>query len=429
MQEGRVAAQKSDFKSALEKFNSARRCDATKSDSVDIETNLLFNKILALKNRADANEKKAVEVTKKLTKTLDEVEEEQAKNRRIIDAFDFYDGRFGLVIKKSGGAFNSGFSTEFDISDNRYGFINKNGEIVIDYIYKEATPFDDYDGYARVMREEKTYLLDTLGKEYLLAQSIEEINKTVRALDLHEKKFETLPALAFQVPELRILLLYRTQLQELPFHIKNLQKLTRLNLGLNENFKTLPKEIGELTELEDLNLEGTIIRTLPEEIKNLKNLRKLSLGYNAHLQELPKEIGQLKKLQYLSLMGSGILNLPNEIEKLENLQILNLHYCRDLKSLRKEIGNLKQLQLLDLGNNYNLREIPKEIGQLKKLQNLSLGGERLNVIPDEISKLVNLKFLSLTNSSIVAIPDGIGKLINLTNLDLSGNKNIETIPQ
>ena len=56
--------------------------------------------------------------------------------RKLTDAFYFYDGRWPLPTKMK-----------------RFGFINKQGEVVIDYEYSSATNFDETTGYAEVEKE------------------------------------------------------------------------------------------------------------------------------------------------------------------------------------------------------------------------------------------------------------------------------------
>lgn len=435
MHEGRLAAQKNDFKSALEKFNSARRCDASKSDSVDIEVNLLFNQILTLKNRADANEKKAVEVTKELTKTLDEVEEEQAKNKRIIDAFYFYGDSLALACKDESGKY-------------RYGFINKKGQILIEYKYDLASIFNSRTGYAPVKRDEKEYLLDAEGNEYVFASDIDKISSQVTALDLNTKELIVCPPVISNSTQLQVLLLYDNPLLFVPSSIGQLINLETLNLS-GTNIRNLPKEIGQLINLQILDLRGAKLKELPREIGQLENLNNLNLSFNESLITLPEEIGQLTNLRSLDLsFNKNLKALPEKINQLTNLRNLALSFNDNLKVLPKEIVQLRKLQRLFLiGSNLqnldfrgtkkqnllsegvSIEEFPKEICQLVELKSLSLMGLKLEVLPKEIGDLTKLESLSLTGTMLKSLPKSINQLVNLQRLNLSFNKNLSTLPK
>ena len=100
-------------------------------------------------------------VNDKLKKEQEEKEEalkaakaERNKNKNIIDAFYFYDEKFALSYKEKSGR-------------GVYGFINKEGETVIDFKYQEAESFSK-KGYAKVKKEDIEYWIDTVGNEYKL---------------------------------------------------------------------------------------------------------------------------------------------------------------------------------------------------------------------------------------------------------------------
>ena len=80
--------------------------------------------------------------------------------KKITDAFYFYDNKLALAYNGS-----------------RYGFINKNGEVVIYYKYEEATPFNENTGYAKVVRDKKTYWLSPDGTEYPYTDDISSLPK------------------------------------------------------------------------------------------------------------------------------------------------------------------------------------------------------------------------------------------------------------
>ena len=256
-------------------------------------------------------------------------ESEIAKNQRFTNAFYFNNGSFALSLKKNAG----------DGEEDLYGFIDKNANIYIDYLYNEATSFDYYDGYARVKRSEQKYLLDTLRSEYPLAQNINELNDEKTSLDLHNKQLNSIPFTVFNYPKLEILLLYKNQIEELPIQIKNLINLQHLDLSDNFGIKKLPNELWTLTSLRILNLRSTSLNKVSAQIGNLSQLQSLDLSYNNLLDNLPKQIGILKNLQNLNLSNSlSLKSLPKEISRLKNLRTLNLH---DTSIPHEEISKIK----------------------------------------------------------------------------------------
>lgn len=198
--------------------------------------------------------------------TLKKVEAEQAKNERIISAFYFYGDSLALATKKD------------LFREYKYGFINKEGKVLIDYDFEEASSFNQTDGYARVKKDGVKYLLNPKGELYPLAETIDEITASTTALDLHDKNLSTVPNGVFQHPQLQVLLLYQNQLEALPTKISKLTQLQSLDLSSNSQLKELPKEIWQLTQLQSLDLIGTSLSSLPKEIWQLTQLQTLDLN-------------------------------------------------------------------------------------------------------------------------------------------------------
>ncbi len=64
-----------------------------------------------------------------------DAEQNSKKNKKIVNALDFYDGKYAL-------AFNG-----------KYGFINQEGDVVINYDYDKGEPFDAETGFAQMEME------------------------------------------------------------------------------------------------------------------------------------------------------------------------------------------------------------------------------------------------------------------------------------
>ena len=99
------------------------------------------------------------------------------KANKLISAFYFYEDKIGLTYGQQG-----------KYTDVKYYYIDKNGNNISklgtwDYAEQFRT-----NGFAFVKEiegyQEQKYLIDTLGKKYKLATSIEELSVDIKALDI-----------------------------------------------------------------------------------------------------------------------------------------------------------------------------------------------------------------------------------------------------
>jgi len=317
-----------------------------------------------------------------------------------------------------------------------FGYIDKNGNVKIPYIYNEACNFG-YPGYAYVQKNGKEYLIDTLGKEFRLANNdIDSLSYETLALDLSTSRYQIIPDVVFNYPNLEVFFINDanmnainepTYLETLSSGIGNLINLRVFDLSKNR-IKKLPSEIGLLASLTFLDLSFNQIDTLPPEIGELKSLTQLDLSGN-NFTFLPPEIGKLKNLTFLRLFQHKLTSLPPEIGKLTNLEYLELtNFNEKLKKLilPNEFWNLKKLKKLDL-ECCLIEELPHEIANLSNLKFLDLQINKLKVLPEEIGNLKNLETLYLGSNILTTVSPKIGLLVNLKHLDLSNN-NLKTLP-
>ncbi len=270
---------------------------------------------------------------------------------------------------------------------------------------------------AYVRDGEKDFLMDRQGKTYRLAYQTDKLTDEIEALDLRAMDLDSIPAAVFAHKPLKVLLLGRNKIKNLPSEIVQLTNLEVLNLNSNQ-LKQLPTQIGELKLLNILDLYGNNLTHLPAEIEKLKDLTSLNLERN-ELDSLPSQIGELKDLNILNLYGNKLTRLPKEIGQLKKLTNLYLG-ANLLDSLPQEIGVLENLTELYLWGN-KLKNLPSEVGQLKKLTNLYLTGNQIANLPSQIGELKKLTELYLGGNNLKELPAEIGALKNLTILDLSDN--------
>lgn len=373
----------------------------------------------------------------------------------------FYEDKYGLAYKNS-----------------KYGFIDIQDNLEIDYKYTQARVFDQNMGYARVKKGSEYYLIDTTGTEFLFAEEINNLNENTKALDLSIGLTKNLEEV-FNYTQIEIISLNGKYLDTLSHKIINLTNLKYLNLGSNR-LSTLPSEIRQFSKLTGLDLSLNKLNPLSSEIGQFKQLTHLDLSRN-ELNTLPSEIGQLKQLKYLGLAKNKLSTLPSEIGQLKQLTNLDLAYNK-LSTLPSEIGQFKQLTNLDLRGNPNLNAeniknifaffpkeiiystqkyihnnkkllinidflnllkldkertigltelelyhsnlstLPSEIGQLKQLIRLNLGYNNLSTLPSEIGQLTQLTDLNLGSNQFIALRSEIGQLKKLMDLGLGKNE-------
>jgi hypothetical protein len=315
---------------------------------------------------------------------------------KIISNMYFYDDKFAL-------AYNS----------TRYGFIDKRGNIVIDYKYERLIPFNEYTGFARGRMGKFWYLIDTTGKEYKYANyyiepDVEHNFKAIQREFDYKIKWKSL----LKCDSIEVLLLNDNKLKTVPSEIERFHSLKTLCLYFNE-IESLPKELGNLTTLESVSLFNNELTVLHPDFFKLVNLRKLDLASNK-LNKIPKEIEQLKNLKWLDLSFNNLEEVPDEISALENLSVLFLDNNR-LKKLPEGLGKLKNLETLNVeANSYDT--LPKIIGELKNLTNLGFYIPRNGFIYQEILDLPKLNLVSYMDSVVHYNLNELAKKIRISTL-------------
>ncbi|KAK2438474.1 Disease resistance protein (TIR-NBS-LRR class) family [Trifolium repens] len=167
------------------------------------------------------------------------------------------------------------------------------------------------------------YWLDISNCESLTCLPAELLNlKFLRRLSLDGcLKLEELPEIKETMENLKVLILNRTAIKELPSSLHRLVGLVKLSLKSCTKLKTIPSSIGNLSLLSHLDCSGC-----------------------CRLTEIPNNIGCLSSLTELSLEGSSILNLPESMAHLSSLRSLNLNGCKLLECVPKLPPNLTKVQ-------------------------------------------------------------------------------------
>jgi Leucine-rich repeat (LRR) protein len=212
-------------------------------------------------------------------------------------------------------------------NNNLYHFIDEEGkELQFMGQWEKATKFY-FAGYYEVEIGGNKLVIDTSGIRFPLANSLNELNQDITALDLSKTRLEEFPDEILQNSQLQILILDGTlrneqKIEVLPEEIATLKKLKILSLN-HCALKSFPASISSLEKLEMLLADGNELNSLPSTIGQLKNLKILRAASNL-LTTLPKEIGQINKLKYIFLSDNILLSLPDEIKNLQKLDYLDL---------------------------------------------------------------------------------------------------------
>lgn len=346
MREGRDSLQAKKYPGALKKFNAARTCDRDKSPEVDNAVDSVFRAIegekedaLRQKKRADEARRRATEAEEKAKKETEVAKKALARSDSLYELADSEKKRAEAVLDKIY-FYKDRFGLAFDKNWRLYGFIDKQLNIRIDFQYLEAQPFEN-TGYARVKQKDNAYyLIDTIGRQFRLADNIGELNPWVYALDLRHNGLYRIHDIIFLQEQLEVLLLADNNLYYLSPKIGQMKNLLDINLSRNQLGRFSPLEIMSLENLGDIDLDDSRLSCLPVEIGHLQNLRSLNLSNN-QLSSLPAEIGQLTNLQTLDLFGNQLSSLPAEIRNLKSLKYLDLRknpFSADyIEQLRKDM--------------------------------------------------------------------------------------------
>ncbi|MEN8194494.1 MAG: T9SS type A sorting domain-containing protein, partial [Bacteroidota bacterium] len=210
------------------------------------------------------------------------------------------------------------------------------------------------------------------------------------------------------------------------------ERVSQLNLSLNNLIGTIPPNFANLTALIELNLErNDLSGSFPPEILALVNLTSLIIRNNNFTGPIPNNIDVLSKLERLSLFNNPFSgHLPPEIGNLSNLINIRIAGTDIDGPIPPEFGNLINLTYLSLRQNDLSGNIPPELGNLTNLDDLELyGNELTGEIPPELGnlKLKGRLFLH-ANRLIGSIPAELGNLTSIDNLRLENNKFTGTIP-
>ena len=231
-------------------------------------------------------------------------------------------------------------------------------------------------------------------------------------------------------------------LRNLPNGLRNLDRLTNLNVSKNSLTVGSLQVIGQIQSLRELRLAGNAIDgELTSELYDLKSLEILDISAN-NISEVSCQISQLSNLRILNVANNKLTTLP--WESLATLPLIELvaarnrlsgtllpsdtHFerlktldvaCNAILSLSEMNLNLPSLQFLDITEN-RLSTLP-DVSSCSELLTLTVGGNKLSAWPQGMTSLKQLKNIDVTRNDIKMIEQDIGFMDSLTVLRVANN--------
>ena len=225
-----------------------------------------------------------------------------------------------------------------------------------------------------------------------------------------------------KIPNLTKLDISSNNLYDQAIKLRNLSKLTNLNVGYTQlnNFDIV--EIAKINTLQTLNIEWNIIdENNGNNIANLNNLTTLDIG-TCELPDNNPWFSKLNKLTNLRINGTQLeLNDIIRIGKLTNLISLDISN-NDLNNGKiSEIFKLTNLTSLNIAETRISSNDVNQIINLTKLRSLNISYNELEPqVIDEIIKLINLTSLNISNNNFnIESINKLSMLNNLTVLEMS----------
>ncbi|KAM6579327.1 hypothetical protein CsatA_003101 [Cannabis sativa] len=221
----------------------------------------------------------------------------------------------------------------------------------------------------------------------------------------------------------------------LPKSIANLSSLTSLSLSGCNLYGEFLQNIFHLPKIQAIDVSfnnniSVFFGRLTSSVKNLSRLSFLDLGSNNFNGQLPSILFELPSLQYLDLgfnQYRGPLTIPN-VPFSSQLTNLYLYLNKLTQKIPRSIFEMKKLDELNLSENDLSGTIEMSMfSKLSQLRALYLSDNNLSVVTNTITNstlIFKLNYLGLASCNITEFPKFLKTQNELKLLDFSNN-NIE----
>ena len=156
-------------------------------------------------------------------------------------------------------------------------------------------------------------------------------------------RFSKIPAKISSLKKLDELKLSNS-LSSLPKELGKLSRLEKLDLSGNEDLgeepvdEAFPAALGKMKSLRELDLRYCGLSSLHQGLGELSRLTRLNLGHNNELgnalhagEAFPAALGKMKSLRELDLSNCELRAVPTFVGELKSLEVLNLSWNEDLE--------------------------------------------------------------------------------------------------
>lgn len=229
--------------------------------------------------------------------------------------------------------------------------------------------------------------------------------------------------------------------QDMPF-----AGLEAIDLHGNQ-FQTIPMGLRQMTRLTSLNLaHNKLANSALDVISQINTLKELKLGHNSVSLNLPPALCRLQNLETLDLQANRLLSLPEALRELISLKVLNIS-GNQLTSLPMDaihelplveldassnalIGSLfplgganaghRTLRSLSVANNSLAALTFSEALSLPAIRTLDITNNHIVMLPD-VSCWTELTTLAAADNKIPELPPGLVRLMKLRNVNLTSN--------
>ncbi|XP_022189567.1 leucine-rich repeat-containing protein 57 [Nilaparvata lugens] len=192
---------------------------------------------------------------------------------------------------------------------------------------------------------QKTGVLN-LSKQKLdeFPSGMKSLSNNLRSLDMSDNKFTVIPTEIHTYQKLKVLILNRNRLTNLPDELGSLAKLESFSATDNK-LTTLPTSFANLTALKKVHLSGNLIKEFPVMLCGLSHLDFIDLSKNK-LTTVPKGVAKLQCIE-LNLNQNQISSIHLDLASCPRLKTLRIEEnCLPLEGFPSEIFYLSNVSLI-----------------------------------------------------------------------------------